>query len=264
MTPGFLVIGGQRCGTTSLFKTLSQHPAVLPAVRTTRACTTSTPTTTGDGLVPRRTSRSSGSAERSSAQLGVRRLTGESSPYYMFHPLAAERIATDLPGVKLIVLLRDPVERAYSGARARARPRLRDRATFERALELEEERLAGEARAADRRSGLPQPLATSTTRYLAARPVHRRSSSGWRRCSAGTGCTSSTATTSSPTRGRPSTRSATSSACRTLGGHRASASTTRGPARPMSAELRARLEEHFAPYDERLASWWGRVPSWRR
>ena len=32
-------------------------------------------------------------------------ITGESSPYYLFHPLAGQRIATDLPGVKLLVLL---------------------------------------------------------------------------------------------------------------------------------------------------------------
>ena len=36
------------------------------------------------------------------------------TPYYLFHPLAAERIAAALPDVKLIVLLRDPVERALS------------------------------------------------------------------------------------------------------------------------------------------------------
>ena len=39
---------------------------------------------------------------------------GEVTPYYLFHPLAAQRIAADLPKVKLIVLLRDPVERALS------------------------------------------------------------------------------------------------------------------------------------------------------
>ena len=32
MTPSFLIVGAQRCGTTSMYKTLSQHPMVLPAV----------------------------------------------------------------------------------------------------------------------------------------------------------------------------------------------------------------------------------------
>ena len=52
---------------------------------------------------------------RSAAQaVGTQPVAFESSPYYMFHPLAAERIFRDLPGAKLLVLLRDPVERAYS------------------------------------------------------------------------------------------------------------------------------------------------------
>src|SRR5690606_1705482 len=68
----------------------------------------------------------------------------ESSPYYMFHPLAAERFARDLDGVRVVVMLRDPVERAYSAfthERARGFETAPD---FETALALEEERLAGE------------------------------------------------------------------------------------------------------------------------
>ena len=62
----------------------------------------------------------------------------------MFHPLAAERIARDLPGVRLLVLLRDPVERAYS-AHAHEVAHGFETESFERALELEHARLAGEA-----------------------------------------------------------------------------------------------------------------------
>ncbi|MEE3918978.1 hypothetical protein V2I01_12715 [Micromonospora sp. BRA006-A] len=66
----------------------------------------------------------------------------------------------------------------------------------------------------------------------------------------------------SPTRVPPSTRCATSGAARwadiAFGKHNSRSRS------PMSAELRTRLEDHFAPYDERLATWWGRVPSWRR
>ena len=43
-----------------------------------------------------------------------RKLSGEATPYYLFHPLAAERIAIHCPRAKLVVLLRDPVERALS------------------------------------------------------------------------------------------------------------------------------------------------------
>lgn len=61
----------------------------------------------------------------------------------MHHPLAPERIARDLPGVKLIVLLRDPVVRAYS-AHKHELARGFETEPFERALDLEPERLAGE------------------------------------------------------------------------------------------------------------------------
>jgi hypothetical protein len=61
----------------------------------------------------------------------------------MFHPLAAERIGHDLPGIKLIALVRDPVERAYS-AHKHERARGFETEPFERAIELEPERLHGE------------------------------------------------------------------------------------------------------------------------
>jgi hypothetical protein len=67
----------------------------------------------------------------------------ESSGYYMHHPLAPGRIAADLPGVRLVALLRDPVERAYSAHR-HERARGFDTVGFEEALELEPARLAGE------------------------------------------------------------------------------------------------------------------------
>ena len=70
---------------------------------------------TGRALVSRPLSAASATANRRSERLGgVPVQTFESSPYYMYHPHAAERIARDLPDVKLIVLTRDPVERAYS------------------------------------------------------------------------------------------------------------------------------------------------------
>ena len=67
-------------------------------------------------------------------------MTGEASPYYMWHPLVPDRIAKDLPDVKLIVLLRDPVERAYSG-HAHEFARGFETETFEAAIDLEDGRL---------------------------------------------------------------------------------------------------------------------------
>jgi hypothetical protein len=53
-------------------------------------------------------------AQKITQRYGAPAQTFESSPYYMYHPQAAARIAHDLPDAKLVVLVRDPVERAYS------------------------------------------------------------------------------------------------------------------------------------------------------
>ena len=142
MTPSFLIVGAQRCGTTSMYKTLSQHPMVLPAVLHKGAHYFDTGYGHGPawyrGHFPLRVTARG--RRRRPARLPI---TGESSPYYMFHPLAGQRIAADLPGVKLLVLLRDPVERAYS-AHTHETARGFETEPFERALELEPVRLAGE------------------------------------------------------------------------------------------------------------------------
>jgi len=142
MRPSFLIVGAQRCGTTSMYKTLSQHPMVLPAVLHKGAHYFDTGYGHGPawygGHFPLRVT-----ARRAAPAQGRLPITGESSPYYMFHPLAGPRIAADLPDVKLLVLLRDPVERAYS-AHAHETARGFETEPFERALELEPARLAGE------------------------------------------------------------------------------------------------------------------------
>jgi hypothetical protein len=72
-----------------------------------------------------------------------RPMTFDSSGYYMFHPLAADRIAKHLPDVKVVALVRDPVERAFSAYKHEL-ARGFETEDFETALALEPERLAGE------------------------------------------------------------------------------------------------------------------------
>jgi len=113
MSPSFLICGGQRCGTTSLYRALAGHPAVLKAVLHKGVHYFDTSYERGMGWYKAhfpllRT------AQRITERYGVPAQTFESSPYYMYHPQAAARIARDLPRAKLIVLVRDPVERAYS------------------------------------------------------------------------------------------------------------------------------------------------------
>jgi hypothetical protein len=143
--PDFMIIGGQRCGTTSLYRYLAQHPGVAPAVLNKGMHYFDTNFSRG-----RIWYRAHLPSQPYKAFVGWRRgvpsvITGEGSPYYVFHPLAPERIANAVPGVRSILILRDPVARAqsqYQHELARGFESL----PFEDALEREEERLDGEER----------------------------------------------------------------------------------------------------------------------
>lgn len=139
--PEYVIIGGQRCGTTSLYQYLIEHPAIAAATtkevhyfdlnfeRGVGWYRGHFPTTAYLQAVARRT--------------GLRATTGEASPYYLFHPRAPYRLADMLPDARLIVMLRDPVSRLISHFHHEVALGHEDR-SLERAIELEPERLAGE------------------------------------------------------------------------------------------------------------------------
>ena len=72
------------------------------------------------------------------------RLVGDASPYYLSHPHAAERARALVPDARIICVLRDPVDRAFSHYRERVKQGVETLATFEEALAAEPDRLAGE------------------------------------------------------------------------------------------------------------------------
>jgi len=145
MFPTFLIAGAARCGTMSMSATLSQHPAIgYPILRWNREVHFFD-NKYHRGLAwyqshfPLRAR-----IERAAHAVGAHAAHAfESGVSYMFHPMAPERVKRDLPGVKLLVLLRDPVERAFSDHAHRV-SRGCEMETFERAFELEDSRLAGE------------------------------------------------------------------------------------------------------------------------
>lgn len=142
MLPRFLISGVQRAGTTSLFRTLARHPDVVPPLMHKGIHYFDTAEHYDRGIAWYQGHFPIAALASKRAQSG-RAVTGEASPYYVFHPLAGERIARDLPAARLIVLLRDPVERAYS-AHKQESGRGFESETFVRALELEDARLEGE------------------------------------------------------------------------------------------------------------------------
>lgn len=100
--PHFLVLGTQKGGTTSLHRLLGQHPQVfLPPGKELHYFT-----------LHDQEPLDWYAGHYKDAKPGEQR--GDVTPYYLFHPRAPQRIRTVLPEARLIVLLRDPVERTLS------------------------------------------------------------------------------------------------------------------------------------------------------
>jgi hypothetical protein len=126
--PDFLIIGTQKGGTSSLFHYIEQHPAAKVSV----------------------------AKEVHYFDLGYmqgpswyrgyfpakwdKRITGEASPFYLFHPRVPERVKQNAPDAKLIALLRDPVERAFSHYRMNVKDGT-ETLSFEEAVESEHRRI---------------------------------------------------------------------------------------------------------------------------
>jgi len=114
--PDFLVVGTKRGGTTSLWRYLLRHPLVprlFPAWNTKTSHYFEENYGRGEAWYRSHfpTARRRAALER---KHGAPPKAGEAAPMYMFHPLAAERVVALMPWVRIVVLLRDPVERAYS------------------------------------------------------------------------------------------------------------------------------------------------------
>lgn len=259
MQPSFLIVGAQRCGTTSMFKTLRQHPAVLAP-----------PLQKGIHYFDKNYTEGAGWYRshfplRASASLQARRgagtpITGESSPYYMFHPLAADRIARDVPGVRLIVLLRDPVERAIS-AYTHEKARGFETETFERALELEPERIGGERDKMLADEGYDSFHLQHNAYLTRGQYIEQLE-----RLEGIVGRDRIHVVDSHDFFERPAPAYAEVLDFLGLPAFEGAVFDQHNarPRSPMPGELAARLDEHFRPYDERLTAWLGRTPGWRR
>lgn len=258
--PDFIVIGGQRCGTTSLFRALNQHPQMVRPTFNKGINYFDVHHDRGfdwyRGHFPTRLV-----ASRRNSVADAEPIAYEASGYYMFHPAAMDRIADELPDVRLVVMLRDPVERAFS---AWKHERARDFETenFIDALALEEERLDGEIERmlaepgyqsyshrhhAYRRRGEYGDLLADVVDRIGRSRLHVMFSESF---------------FSEPER-------EFERLCEFLGATSppANVSHERHNARPsddMPDEARARLVAHFEPLDQRLEDVIGERPPWER
>jgi hypothetical protein len=216
--PSFLIVGAQRCGTTSLSRTLDEHPAVFSAVLHEEVHFFDVSYRRGLSwyrchfpllAVARRTAR----------RAGVTPVSFESSPYYMFHPLAAERIELEparLEGQAERIAV-DPDYFSYSHQHHSYIARGQYVDQLERL-----ERHFGRDRLHVVDSGDfftdPEAVYDGVLAFLGL-----------------------------PNRGYPAFKRRNAR-----------------PRSPMPDSVRATLEKHYGPYDERLAAWLGHEPSWRR
>ncbi len=132
--PSALVIGAQRSGTTSLFNYLVRHPDVVPPLAKEIHYF---------DLHYARGERWYRGRFRFAWRLRGGAITLDAAPYYLPHPLAPDRAAGLLPEVKLVAVLRNPVERAYSHYQHEVRDG-RETLSFPEAIAQEAARLAGE------------------------------------------------------------------------------------------------------------------------
>lgn len=133
--PNFVVIGAMRSGTTTLATLLRTHPAV-------HLCRPKEP-----HFFDLHWDRGLDWYRSLFAGWNGQRAIGEATPAYQYDPVALERLAATLPGVRLVAILRNPVDRAYSHYWHR-RARGVEPLTFTDALAAEPQRLArGDRRA---------------------------------------------------------------------------------------------------------------------
>src|SRR5712691_894851 len=141
LLPDFLLIGTQRGGTTSLCHYLRAHPCITTA--------TISDTHFFDKKYSRGLAWYRGHFPTHVEKYYAQRLRerafviGEACSSYLFYPHTSKRVASILPRVKLIILLRNPVDRAYSQY-YHALELGHETLSFEEAIRREEESIARE------------------------------------------------------------------------------------------------------------------------
>ena len=116
-TPTFIVIGAPKAGTTALYHYLQAHPEVYMSPVKETTFFQYKPEDLQDTFpekLTKGTIRSLSAYQALFDGITNERAAGEASPQYFHSPIAAENIRKHLPNVKIIAILRHPVDRAYS------------------------------------------------------------------------------------------------------------------------------------------------------
>jgi len=117
--PNFLIIGANKAGTTAIHSYLKQHPQVyMSPVKEPMFFTLEGKkldrTRPGHQITLKNGVNNIDDYQALFQGVSNEKAIGEASTAYLHRPWSADRIMRYIPNVKLIAILRDPVERAYS------------------------------------------------------------------------------------------------------------------------------------------------------
>jgi len=253
--PTFVIAGAQKCGTSTLVATLRQHPQVHMARPKELH------------FFDRKRDEGLDWYAEQFTPKGKQIQWGEASPTYIYDPDARRAMCEDLPDLRIVVILRDPAKRAYSHFWHSKRLGFDDAETFDEALDLEPDRMAtGDRRDRMRFSYLDRGHYVEQLEDLTAR--HDRDKTHVM-------LLDDLGNDRVPTLGKlfefleidPSY--ATSIKEKWTNKYRV-AEAPGGKAKvvsypPLPPETRARLVEHFQPWNDRLAEWLGRdLSAWSK
>ena len=144
--PNFLIVGAAKAGTTALHTYLQQHPQIYmtPDKETNFFAFWDQELHfqgIGDEAINKFSVTDLGAYQNLFKGVNQETAIGEACPLYLYHPQAPHRIQETLPTVRLIVILRNPVERAYANFLHLVRDDREPNLDFSEALQAETERL---------------------------------------------------------------------------------------------------------------------------
>jgi len=144
--PDVFVVGAAKCGTTSMHAYLGQHPDIFVAGRKelhyyTRDLLRKNVAGPGDEYTLRTIAQSEADYRASFDGAEGRRRIADVSPSYLYWHEVAKEIDHDQPDARIIIMLRDPVEKAYSQWLHQVRAQL-ETLSFEEAIAAEADRAA--------------------------------------------------------------------------------------------------------------------------
>ena len=144
--PNFIIAGVARCGTTSLFHYLKQHPQIdFPTVKEPKYFSSINLKLPhqgpGDHTVDDKIIKTREKYYELFKELDNQKMIGEaSSDYFFYHQHSVDEIKKELGDIKIILCFRSPIERSYSAYTNLIRDS-RETLEFEKAIEIENERM---------------------------------------------------------------------------------------------------------------------------